>query len=171
MLSYAILAILAEGPAHGYALQKRLAARLPTWRPNIGQVYQVLAGLERTECVVGQEERHGRRLRMVYALTPRGERKLATWLGRRPAASPPLREEVLVRVLAAHRAGPEAMAAQLDRQIVLYTRAADDLRTLPTDDELGADLRDAEVAVVEALLAWCVRLRDRLRQPRLRVVG
>ena len=42
-LRYALLALLAEGEAHGYRLLKLFNQRLgPFWHPNIGQVYQLL---------------------------------------------------------------------------------------------------------------------------------
>src|SRR6187551_3575205 len=46
-LRYALMALLGEGEAHGYALRKRFTERVgPFWHPNIGQVYQVLHELE-----------------------------------------------------------------------------------------------------------------------------
>src|SRR5690242_10787387 len=47
-LRYALLALLADGEAHGYELLKRFTERIgPFWHPNIGQVYQLLHELER----------------------------------------------------------------------------------------------------------------------------
>src|SRR5437879_4678000 len=94
----------------------------PFWHPNIGQVYQLLHELERRGLVVRRDEGAGSRARRLFRLTPRGERALGTWLTRRPAWPAPLREEILVRLLAAERGGPAAVLAQLERQEVEYHR-------------------------------------------------
>src|SRR5262249_57076676 len=102
---------------------KRFVQRVgPFWHPNVGQVYQVLHELERRGYVERRDDRSGTRLRRLFRLTLRGERALATWLARRPAWPPPLRDEIIVRVLAARRHGPSALLAQLDRQETEYRR-------------------------------------------------
>ena len=53
-LRYALLALLAEGEAHGYRLRQgaRRRGSGPCWHPNIGQVYQLLHELERRGWIV-----------------------------------------------------------------------------------------------------------------------
>src|SRR5689334_17785202 len=93
-LRYALMALLSEGEAHGYALRKRFTQRVgPFWHPNIGQIYQVLHELERRGHVTRRDVANGARLRRLFRLTLRGDRALRTWLGRRPAYPPPLRDE------------------------------------------------------------------------------
>src|SRR5438046_10441860 len=111
-LRYALLALLAEGEAHGYRLLKLFNQRLgPFWHPNIGQVYQLLHELERRGLVVRRDEGAGSRARRIFRLTPRGERALGTWLTPRPAWPAPLRDEILVRLPAAQRGGHAALPA------------------------------------------------------------
>src|SRR5213079_1051209 len=106
-LRYALLALLAEGEAHGYRLLKLFNQRLgPFWHPNIGQVYQLLHELERRGLVVRRDQPFGTRVRRLFRLTSRGERALATWLTRRPGWPAPLRDEIFVRLLAAERRAP-----------------------------------------------------------------
>ena len=101
-LRYALLALLGEGEAHGYRLLKRFGERVgPFWHPNIGQIYQLLHELARRGLVACREQPGAPRLRRVFRLTPRGARALRTWLGRRPSWPPPVRDEILVRLLAA----------------------------------------------------------------------
>ena len=115
-LRYALLALLAEGEAHGYQLLKRFGQRLgPFWHPNIGQVYQLLRDLERRGLIARRDEVYGTRSRHLFRLTARGERALRLWLARRPSWPPPARDEIFVRFLAAERQGPEAVRSQLDR--------------------------------------------------------
>ena len=45
---HALLALLGQGPRHGYGLKHEFEARLgQTWPLNVGQVYTTLARLER----------------------------------------------------------------------------------------------------------------------------
>ena len=71
-----VLAVLAEGPLHGYAvieaLKQRSAGKLAL--PE-GTVYPVLHRLERAGLLASQWSRNGRR-RRVYRLTARGEHEL-----------------------------------------------------------------------------------------------
>ena len=65
----ALLAVLADGPGHGYELMSRLEAKTGgVWRPSPGSVYPTLQLLE-DEGVVRSEQRDGKR---VYELTDAG---------------------------------------------------------------------------------------------------
>jgi DNA-binding PadR family transcriptional regulator len=164
-LRYALMALLSEGEAHGYALRKRFTQRVgPFWHPNIGQVYQVLHELERRGHVTRRDVTTGARLRRLFRLTLRGERALRTWLGRRPAWPPPLRDEIIVRMLASERLGPSALLAQLERQEAEYRRYL----TL-VQGQTGQDssvtrrlAHEAAVGLAEAHLRWLVRCRELL---------
>jgi DNA-binding PadR family transcriptional regulator len=163
-LRYAMLALLADGEAHGYELLKRFTQRLgPFWHPNIGQVYQVLHELERRGLVARRDEAAGTRVRRRFRLTVRGERALRTWLARRPAWPPPLRDEIFVRMLAAERDGSDALLAQLERQEAEYRRYL----VLIEEDRAQADrslsrrfAHEAARAQAEAHLRWLARCRD-----------
>lgn len=122
-LRYALMALLRDGEAHGYQLLKLLDRRLgPFWHPNIGQVYQLLHDLEHRGFVARRDQRHGTRLRRIFRLTARGERALRVWLARRPGWPAPLRDEILVRLLAAERDGVDALRGQLAQQEAEYRR-------------------------------------------------
>jgi DNA-binding PadR family transcriptional regulator len=65
----AVLAMLAEAPAHGYELIQRLEEKTQgAWRPSAGSIYPTLQLLE-DEGLVRSEERDGKR---VYELTDEG---------------------------------------------------------------------------------------------------
>jgi DNA-binding PadR family transcriptional regulator len=122
-LRYALLALLLDGEAHGYGLLKRFNERVgPFWHPNIGQVYQLLHELERRGLVSRRDEHARGRVRRIFRLTARGERALRTWLARRPSWPAPLREEILVRLLAAEHGGAAEVLGQLERQEAEYRR-------------------------------------------------
>lgn len=162
-MRYALLALLGEGEAHGYALLKRFTARLgPFWHPNIGQIYLVLHDLERRTLVAHRADASGRRPRRVFRLTARGERALRTWLTRRPGWPPPLRGEILVRLLAAERAGAAALREQLDRQEQEYRLYLGVVLEETRRPGTGLVRRLADAAAVtqaEAHLDWLGRCR------------
>jgi DNA-binding PadR family transcriptional regulator len=162
-LRYALLALLGEGEAHGYQLLKLFNQRLgPFWHPNIGQIYQLLHELERRGLVGRRDQRSGTRLRRVFRLTPRGERALRTWLARRPGWPPPVRDEILVRLLAAEREGSPALLDQIVRQETEYRRYAAlvDEETHRPDSSLTRRLaHEAARGQAEAHLRWLERCR------------
>jgi DNA-binding PadR family transcriptional regulator len=60
-------------PGHGYDLIKRIDRRTRgTFHPTQATVYPTLAELERSGCLVATTARTGRRVRHVYAVTPKG---------------------------------------------------------------------------------------------------
>jgi DNA-binding PadR family transcriptional regulator len=168
-LRYALLALLGEGEAHGYQLLKLFNQRIgPFWHPNIGQVYQLLHELERRGFVVRRDQRSGTRLRRIFRLSARGERALKTWLTRRPAWPPPLRDEIFVRLLAAERVGSGAVLEQLERQEAEYRRylALVQAEAARPGTSLTRRLADAAaVGQAEAYLRWLAHCRDVLGAP------
>ncbi|TMA39889.1 MAG: PadR family transcriptional regulator [Deltaproteobacteria bacterium] len=174
-LRYALLALLADGEAHGYQLLKLFNARLgPFWHPNIGQVYQLLHELERRGLVVRRDQTSGTRLRRLFRLTPRGERALATWLTRRPGWPPPLRDEIFVRLLAAERQGAAALRAQLERQEAEYRRYIALLHeegARPAAPLTRRLAHDAALGQAEAHLHWLLRCQQALGAAAERVLA
>lgn len=162
-LRYALLALLADGEAHGYELLKRFGRRLgPFWHPNIGQVYQLLHDLERRGLVARRDDPRAARPRRIFRLTGRGQRALATWLARRPGWPPPLRHELLIRLLAAERAGTDAVLDQLARQEAEYRRYLTLAQEEAARPGLGLTKRladEAALALAEAHLRWLARCR------------
>jgi PadR family transcriptional regulator AphA len=171
-LRYALLAMLGEREGHGYELLKRFRARVgPFWHPNIGQVYQLLHELAGRGLVVCRDEPGAPRLRRVFRLTPRGSRALRTWLTRRPGWPPPLRDEILVRLLAAEAAGPHALLDQLARQEAEYRRYLDLVRSQGGPASAGVVRRLADAAALsqaEAHLAWLEAARALVERTALR---
>ena len=151
-----LLAMLAKEPSYGYELQARLDVTLGPLGGalNGGQVYVTLGRLERSGLIRTSHDDDGRDgggrpERKVYALTPRGEDRVAEWLAEVTWPKPDLAEFHLKLVTAA--------AARLADPIAIL----DDQRR-----ELLRRLRDARRALLaavtgsdEALLARGVVLR------------
>ena len=73
----ALLAVLRSGPAHGYALVRRLdVASEGVFALGEGTVYPALHRLEREGLVVSSWSKESGRRRRVYSLTRNGERAL-----------------------------------------------------------------------------------------------
>src|SRR5258705_11673543 len=77
------LALLADGPSHGYELKTAFESAVgPQWGPlNTGHLYQMLERLSRDDLV--NSERVSQTVkpdRVVYAITERGRAELAGWM-------------------------------------------------------------------------------------------
>ena len=81
-MRYPFLALLADGPAHGYELKQALEHRFGDVLPplNAGQVYTTLQRLERDGLVVGRDVPEDGRQKRVYELTPAGREALDDWV-------------------------------------------------------------------------------------------
>jgi DNA-binding PadR family transcriptional regulator len=174
-LRYALLALLVEGEAHGYQLLKRFNQRLgPFWHPNIGQVYQLLHELERRGLVARRDDASGTRLRRLFRLTARGDRALRTWLARRPAWPPPLRDEIFVRFLAAERQGADALLGQLARQEAEYRRylaLVHEEAARPGQSVTRRLTHEAALSHADAHLRWLARCRELLVADRMKATA
>ena len=157
----ALLALLDEGPTHGFDLKRRYDALLGHERElKYGQVYSTLQRLERDGLADGVGiEAGGGADRKLYAITAHGVTELDRWLTvPEPASSRPA--EVFTRVVLALVSGRDAdqvldahRRTYLDRMRVLTARryAGDVVDRLAGDYEIAhleADLRWIELASV-----------------------
>lgn len=126
-VAHAVLGVLARGPRHGYALRRALEAELGAeWRVDFGQLYRVLARLERAGWIRTRgEERAAGPTRKVRAITAAGRRELARW----SAHPPPSRRQ--------RDAAPVHRRFAGDAPPALVLAGSDD----PLLDLLGAALR------------------------------
>ena len=82
-MRFPLLALLANGPAHGYelklAMEQQFGAVLPPL--NAGQIYTTLSRLERDGLVDDDAvAQNGRPNKRVYRLTEKGKSELAGWV-------------------------------------------------------------------------------------------
>jgi len=98
-IKYAVLALILEKPRHGYAIRNAFEARLSDVREiGYGQVYQVLAGLEKDGFARGVSTPDGVR-RIVYTGTRRGRAALNAWLYGASLERRGFRDDVFLRLL------------------------------------------------------------------------
>jgi DNA-binding PadR family transcriptional regulator len=161
-IRHALLALLAEGPKHGFQLALDFEAGTgEMWPLNTGQVYTTLQRLARDGLVTaahdaGDEQDEG--ASNLFQLTEAGHDELFHWLRTPPDLSVPPRDELVIKVLVALRVPGSDVAelTQIHRHHLVdmmheYTR----LKQHAGEDDVGLLLvADAEIFRLEALVRW-----------------
>lgn len=120
-LKHVILTILHEKPATGYEIVQDFDDVMGFfWSASHQQVYRDLASLTKAGLVtfteVSQEHRPDKK---VYELTEAGRDALREWV-ETPLQPPPVRDELLIRLLAGERAGSDGLEQLLADQRQLH---------------------------------------------------
>jgi DNA-binding PadR family transcriptional regulator len=158
-----LLAMLAEGPSYAYDLQSRLGVMLGPLGAalNGGQVYVTLGRLEKSGLVEGSDVDHGhaavgRPERKVYALTARGEDRVAEWLAEVSWPKPDLSEFhlKLVTAAAARLADPIGIIDDQRRELLRLLRNARRVLLAEVTDSDEALLAEAVVLRLRSDLRW-----------------
>jgi DNA-binding PadR family transcriptional regulator len=154
-LHHAVLALLADKPAHGYELKSSFEQAVgDQWGGlNIGHLYQILERLSRDGLI--ESERQAQQVkpdRVVHYLTPAGRAELDRWLGEPSPRQRGYRDDFFLKLMAAVQSG--------DRQTldgVLRGQRAHLLRELRS----LADARAQAPSAVVALLITAAELHVR----------
>jgi DNA-binding PadR family transcriptional regulator len=148
-LRAAVVAVLLEGPSHGYDVARRLKRWVgPSWRIYAKHIYTVLKSLER-DGLVWSEELPGdgpKRDRRVYHPTPEAVQARAEWM-QAPVLSTLVRADVEARLIFSQPEEAPSLLEMLDRY----------------EEDVIADL-EAVRAVDTPPVAWRGRLLSRVRQ-------
>lgn len=119
-LQHAVLALLANGPSHGYELKSAFEEAIgPQWGTlNVGRLYQVLSRLAADGLITSEREPQATRPdRLVHALTPRGRQTLDEWLQQPTIRQHGYRDDFFLRLMAVARTSePSAVQALITRQ-------------------------------------------------------
>ncbi len=140
---YAVLGLLAEGPAHGFALARQFEPGSPIGRVlTVRQplVYRALRRLVESgnaeEATVEPGIAGGRRV--IHRITPAGRHRLASWLGEPVGHIRDLRIEFLLKIVLLQRAGVSPLSlVQRQRDALASTLAA----IAATTDDAGDPVR------------------------------
>ncbi|MFJ4850803.1 PadR family transcriptional regulator [Streptomyces sp. NPDC088733] len=155
-LHHAVLALLSEGPSHGYELKGRFEQAIgPQWGGlNIGHLYQILDRLVRdgyvTRSQVAQTDRPDK---TRYQLTPTGQDELTEWATAAWTRTGGFRDELFLKLLGAASLGADALDTLVEAQRQTYVRELAGLarlRRTHADDPLVALLIDAAIAHTKA---------------------
>lgn len=154
-LHHAVLALLADKPAHGYELKSSFEQAVgEQWGGlNIGHLYQILDRLSRDGLI--ESERQPQQVkpdRVVHHLTPAGRDELDRWLGEPSTRQRGYRDDFFLKLMAAVQAADQAILdGVLRRQRAHLLR---ELRSL-------ADARAEAPSEVVALLITAAELHVR----------
>ena len=155
-MRYPFLALLADGPKHGYELKQSLEQRFGAVLPklNAGQVYTTLARLERDGLVEGSDVPDDSRQKRVYALTAAGREALEAWVAT-PTPATRLRDEFFLKLVLAGQADVADPRLLIERQRREYLQALRDVSDAATNGNVVASLLAEGAALhLEADLRW-----------------
>jgi DNA-binding PadR family transcriptional regulator len=161
---HVILALLEEGPSHGWQMKSSIEAALgPEYGGlNRGYIYEVIHKMERQGLVTSRVEAQPglRPDRSVLEITDAGREQLTGWLGEPIRRSAGFRDEFVQKVLAASLRGADQVRGfcRLQRQALLAeSRTLQTLRRERADDpaasftiEVAILRTSAELECVEA---------------------
>ena len=159
-LRYALLGLLAEGPASGYDLARRFE-ELPgaIWPAKHPQIYGELNRLAGDGHIAAEAE--GPRRRKAYRITDTGRAELRRWLVDVPVDHS-VRLEPLLRSLFFWTMSPEELSDHLDREAAHWRATAERYRGFSEADDRGDSPQarsmrttaEAGVRLYEALADW-----------------
>ena len=155
-----VLALLAKEPSHGYELRARLRQALgPLGEAmNAGPIYVTLARLEKAGLVACERQpgRPDRPDRTVYALTPAGQQRVASWLAEVswPGPAPAEFHLKLVAAAAARLADPLTIVDAQRRELLRQLREAQRAEMDEPDRSPAALLLEGIVLRLQADLHW-----------------
>ena len=155
-MRYPLLALLANGPAHGYelklAMEQRFGAVLPPL--NAGQIYTTLSRLQRDGLVDDDAvAQNGRPNKRVYRLTEQGQIELKGWVADSTPATR-LKDDFFIKLVLARAAGIADPRELIDRQRSAYLQALRELDDVRTQDDTTALLVEGAALHLEADLKW-----------------
>lgn len=128
-LSHTILTVLAHSPHSGYDISKRFEESVSCyWQASQQQIYRELGKMEQQGWVTFEKvPQEGKPDKKIYRMTEAGERELQRWY-LEPTEPTPIREELLVRVLAAPFVSPEQLVKELQRRRQVHQERLNDYR-------------------------------------------
>lgn len=159
-----ILALLEDGPRHGWQMKAEIEGALGPEQGglNKGYIYEVIHKMERDGLVISRvEPQDGMRPdRSVLEITDAGRDQLTEWLGEPVRRTAGLRDEFVQKVLAASLRGPDYVrqVCRIERRVLMAeSKALHQMRRLRAGDpgavftiEVAIVRTDAELQCVAA---------------------
>ena len=154
---YAVLAVLAVEPMHGYDIACFLAADgLDAVCPvEQSTLYTYLHNVESRGLVTWSEARVGNRPpRKMFALTPEGESLIRAWLRRPVERMREVRLEFLLKLFFLNLTDPAAVEGLLARQIAVCEGYLAQIRTGALESPFRRLVALSKASAAEATLTW-----------------
>ena len=167
-IPHALLALLSNEPMFGLRLKEEFETRTGSvWPLNVGQVYTTLQRLERDGHISNDGANADSPGTKRYALTERGRGELARWMVTPPGATPPPRNEVVIKVMVALTVKGLDVGEVIQshrRQVLEAMQTFTRLKADATDDLALALVVDAELFRLEATARWLDACQARLQR-------
>jgi DNA-binding PadR family transcriptional regulator len=151
-LQHAVLALLANKPAHGYELKTSFEQTVgEQWGGlNIGHLYQVLDRLKRDGLIESRRQpQQAKPERVVHRLTPSGRAELKRWLSEPSPRQRGYRDDFFLKLMAAVQTGnQQTLNGVLSRQrayLLRELRALAEARTQSPSSTLSLLITAAEL--------------------------
>lgn len=158
-----LLSLLQPGPRYGYQLKTEFEAVTGgVWTINVGQIYTTLDRLERDGFVTVEllDDEGSGGPQKSYTITASGRAELGAWWEAIPAADPPPRDELMLKVLMAIETGRDHALAVITHQrtalfgVLQRHRRQPDVDVTDTASLTARLVTDALVVRAEADLRW-----------------
>lgn len=176
---YAIMGMLALGPASGYQIKKLIEESTSNfWSESYGQIYPILKQLtEQGLATSHAEKQEGKPERNIYTLTEQGKEELVNWLGE-PVDEPKERIEVLLKLFFGQLLPVSANIEHIQHFQELQRKLLEKYQGIETFlrdclREGGEDTPLPAYALItvrygihqsQALLAWCAEALEMLQE-------
>ncbi len=165
-LRHTLLGLLAWGPTHGYVLRKQAREYSWIYPMTNASIYPALRALEQGGFISHHSEVHSGRARKIYEISPSGRDELHRWLTEPTAASPSVRDQLVLKIamqsaesLPQSRAWLEESLAELMDAIELHGRRmqveSESAKYARLTMQYGAELLDLRRRFFEQVLATC----------------
>ncbi|MEU0844714.1 PadR family transcriptional regulator [Streptomyces sp. NPDC005962] len=163
-----LMALLANGPAHGYelkqALERLFGAAYP--QPNIGQIYVTLGRLEKTGLIRGEDvTQSDRPNKRTYELTDSGREAVAAWF-EDLSHEPRVRDEFFMKLALAPQTRMADQISLINKQRRHYLNLMRAMSRLAAEEDQGnlisQLLIEGAILHLQADLDWLERCQEDL---------
>jgi DNA-binding PadR family transcriptional regulator len=161
-----ILGMVARQPRSGYEI-KQLVDKTTRhfWAASYGQIYPELRRLEGDGLIKGRPDPSGARARVVYELTPAGERAFHDWLLSEGQLAYEVRDEAMLKLFFSDLE-PEAALRTVRAMRELHERKHEQLRLIRAGDgEIPpgpAMTLEVGLGITSWMIEWCRATEARL---------
>lgn len=130
-LSHTILAVLSQQPYSGYDISKRFEESVSCyWQASQQQIYRELGKMAQQGWVIHETvPQAGKPDKKIYSITQAGRDELRQWYAE-PAEPTPIREDLLVKVLAAPYVPDGLLVEELHRRRQLHSERLANYRAM-----------------------------------------
>ncbi len=163
---FAILGVLLSGPQSGYEIAKFCREVLSSfWSESYGQIYPKLKELAEEGLIKKKDVAESKRKKTIYSITAKGKKSIAAWAAE-PAASQPVRNELLLKVFFASELPLEISQQQIQHSLAAHHSALGHLKAIEQELMNTEEFNERQrvhacmtvrlgIHVMQARIKWC----------------